>query len=257
MQTGRLEEAEYELRRALAISPDFPPAKAALGYTIRRMGERLEPGAARNEKMAQAEQLLLSALQASARLVDEDGESWWGSLGGLYKRQGRIDDAIDAYMRAAEDTPRSSYPFNNLALLYIEKGDVAGMRRMFRRVEKLADAKVRAEVENYWAYADLVAARAAIGNAPGAQAALEVMLEITPQDSDNPLDLLDATLARVQQALLSEDDTRDQAAGIAPLRETIARAMAQRAAQREQAARTNDATESATRPDAAEVDALA
>jgi tetratricopeptide (TPR) repeat protein len=89
-------------------------------------------------------------------LVDDDGEAWWGSLGGLYRRRGQTEQAIKAYERAAEVTPHSSYPFSNLAMLYMRTKDHESMMKMFKRVERIAHAETQAEVDTYWAYADLL-----------------------------------------------------------------------------------------------------
>src|SRR5690606_30924131 len=83
VQSGQLEEAEYHLNRALEIDPQFWLAMAALGYVYRRIGDKLPPGLERDQTLNKAEAYLLDALRQSPKLVDDDSESWWGSLGGL------------------------------------------------------------------------------------------------------------------------------------------------------------------------------
>ena len=70
-----------------------------------------------NELYNVAEARLLEALQLDPVLLTPDGESYYGTLGSLYRRQGRIEDALDTYRRAADVTPQRSYPFVNLAML--------------------------------------------------------------------------------------------------------------------------------------------
>src|SRR5690606_34472505 len=165
-QSGKLEEAERYLQAALTIEADFAPALATLGYVYRRRGEKMEEGIERITILNLAEKNLVRALELSPKLVDADGESWWGSLGGLYRRRGETDLAIYAYTQASEVTPNSSYAYSNLALLYMQKNDRAKMIDTYKKVEKLAADEVMAEVNNYWAYTDLVTSRLALGMLP-------------------------------------------------------------------------------------------
>ena len=133
-QSGVLEKAEYHLNRALEIEKNFAPALAALGYVSRRIGEKMPEGIERSQILNKAENLLLQGLAISHKLVDDDNESWWGSLGGLYRRRGQIDQAIMAYENAAAITPKSSYAFSNLALLYLQKENKIGRASCRERV---------------------------------------------------------------------------------------------------------------------------
>jgi tetratricopeptide (TPR) repeat protein len=151
--------------------------------------------------MNRAEQFLLRALRLSPKLVDDDGEAWWGSLGGLYRRRGQIDQAIYAYEQAAKVTPHSSYPFSNLALLYMQKRNRDEMLRTYKRVERLARGEVQAEVDNYWAYADLLTSRLALGKIDEAEDALISVFDIAPPDSSYGLESLADTLTRLIDAL--------------------------------------------------------
>jgi tetratricopeptide (TPR) repeat protein len=179
-QSGRLPEGQGHLTRALAIDSDFIPAIAALGYCRRRMAEKLSPGPERDKQFDEAEGMLLKALSASPRSVDEDGESWWGVLGGLYRRKGATEQAIKAYENAATTTPYSSYPINNLALLYGQTLGREAMLEAYRRGERLARSKIQATPDDYWAYADLLVARVALGKTQEAEDALKLVIELLP-----------------------------------------------------------------------------
>lgn len=144
---------------------------------------------------------MLDGLALSPKLVDDDGESWWGSLGGLYRRRGLNEQAIRAYQQAAEVTPHSSYPFSNLAMLYMGEQDRDGMLRMFKRVERLAKGETQADVDNYWAYADLLTAQLALGKFSEAEEALQSLFDTAPSDSPYALELLTDTLGRLMSAL--------------------------------------------------------
>jgi tetratricopeptide (TPR) repeat protein len=148
---------------------------------------------------------MIQALKISPMLVDDDGESWWGALGGLYRRRGQVDQAIYAYERAAEITPHSSYPFSNLALLYMEKNDREKMLATFKRVERLAFGETQAEVDNYWAYADLLASQLALGKTDDAEHALRSVIDIAPESSPYVLTMLIDTLTRLTKALGGEE----------------------------------------------------
>lgn len=203
VQSDHFDDAERHLRRALEIDPEFALAQAALGFTYRRMTDSMLDSPERDLLYNKAENAFLEALQKSPKLVDDDGESWWGSLGGLYRRRGQMNQAIRAYERAAEVTPHSSYPFSNLAMLYMNSQNHDGMMRMFRRVERLAHAETQAEVDNYWAYTDLLTSRLALGKSDNDDV-LTMMLEIAPTETDYPLESLASTLERLMNALGGE-----------------------------------------------------
>ncbi len=204
VQSGALDDAERHLRRALEIDPDFVLATAALGYVYRRMTDGMQPGVDRDRMYNTSEAYLLDALKRAPKLVDEDGESWWGSLGGLYRRRGQLEQAIYAYDQAAMVTPHSSYPFSNLALLYMSKHDRERMMNMYRHVERLARGEAMADVDNYWAYADILTSLLALGRTSEAEEALESVFAIAPPDSPYALESLADTLVRLLDALGGE-----------------------------------------------------
>ena len=203
-QAGQLDDAERHLKLALDIEKDFAPALAVLGYTYRRMAERMDEGHERDMLQNQAEQLLQRALALSPRLVDDDGESWWGSLGGLYRRRGQIDQAIRAYTQAGEVTPNSSYAFSNLALLYMQQGNRNKMIETYRKVEELAIGEVQSDPDNYWANADLLTSRLALDKYEEAQKALQGLFVTAPLDSSWALDSQMDTMSRLALALEPE-----------------------------------------------------
>ncbi len=133
---GELEAALQNHRKSLEIDENFAPAMVALGFAYRRIGQKMDPGIEQSEMYNQAEQWMLKGLKVSPRLIDEEGESWWGALGGLYSRREQISQAINAYEQAKVVTPYSSYPFGNLATLYGRESRVDDMLAMYARVEK-------------------------------------------------------------------------------------------------------------------------
>jgi tetratricopeptide (TPR) repeat protein len=200
-QMGRLDEAQEHLTYALTLRDDFAPALAALGYVTRRKAEKMSQGLDRDKMLNEAERLILAGLSISPNLVDDDGESWWGSLAGLYRRRGQIDAAIDAYDRAAKVTPKSSYAFSNLALLFGQKQDRQRMLRSYQRVEQLAWGEIQKDADNYWAYADLVTSRLALGKVKEADEAVVEMFSIAPKGSTHEFESLRDTLKNLSNAL--------------------------------------------------------
>lgn len=205
VQSGQLSDAERHLQQALSIDPEFHLAMAALGYVYRRIGDKLPEGLERDEMLNKAEAHLIKALRLSPKLVDDDSESWWGSLGGLYRRRGQIDQAIYAYEQAAKVTPHSSYPFSNLAMLYMGRHNREQMLQTFRRVERLARGEVQAEVDNYWAYADLLTSRLALGKIDEADDALTSVFDLASASSPYALEALVDTLTRLLDSLGGPD----------------------------------------------------
>jgi tetratricopeptide (TPR) repeat protein len=253
-QSDRFNEALESLQKALDLNPSFVPAKAALGYVYRRMGDEVDKAirhltnqpkpdetfptelevlqkmnqlsilqvhfpetpakdeAEKAERVSRlndefgrlynkSESYFFEALQELPKLIDEDGESWQGALGGLYRRRGMIKDAIIAYEKGTRVTPKSSYPFSNLAMLYAQEHRIDDMERMFRRVEQLALSEVQADVDNNWAFNDLVTSRLALGKAKEANDALEEALHIASKDSPYALKSLTDTLERLLKFL--------------------------------------------------------
>jgi tetratricopeptide (TPR) repeat protein len=200
-QSGELDEALDHLNRSLELDISFAPSQAARGYVYRRMGDKMELGVDRDIMYNRAEENFLLALQASPKLMDEDSESWWGSLGGLYRRRGQVQQAIYAYERCADVTPHSSYPFSNLALLYAQTQNRKRMIETYKRVEQLAWGEIQQDVDNYWAYADLIVARLALGKLKETEEVLDTALQTAPSDSPYTLDSLLETLERLSNAL--------------------------------------------------------
>jgi tetratricopeptide (TPR) repeat protein len=75
----------------------LPAAQAALAYAYRKKGDQAQTRAEQQDFYYKAEGFFREALRFNPGLLDIDGESWSGALGGLYQKQGRIADAIGAY----------------------------------------------------------------------------------------------------------------------------------------------------------------
>lgn len=171
-----LEDAEIHLQQAREIyrlraestedqqiELDFAPALAALGLTLRKKAARMDEHDTQREiMMDQAKHALITALQLQPSLVDEDGESWYGSLGGWYMRNGNSEKAIECYEKAARVTPNSSYPLVNLARLYMDRGNRTMMLSKFQQAERAARAKTQSEPSDFYSHGDLLTVCAAL-----------------------------------------------------------------------------------------------
>ena len=147
--------AIQKLERALRIDPDFAPALAAMGLAQRRMGDTEQDTMKRRQLWSQAEFNLNKALEADPTLIDADNESYFGTLGGLYRRQGRDMDALQAYEDAVKITPNNSYPVGNLAMLYKKFDNEDGAQRMYDRAIEIAEAILDDHPGDTWARLDL------------------------------------------------------------------------------------------------------
>jgi tetratricopeptide (TPR) repeat protein len=218
-QIGDLGKAKHHYERAIEREKNFAPALAGLGYVFRRFGEnigselgkgnlsedmRMHKTIERDQMLNRSEDFLLQALNLSPKLVDDDGESYWGILGGLYKRRGQIDQAIEAYKKVTEVTPQSSYGYGNLALLYQKKNDRVAMLKTYERVEQIASKEAVAEAGNFWGYSDLIVSSFAIGKMEQAKNAIPIAISIAPIDSPYMLQGLTDTLKELENFLEKE-----------------------------------------------------
>jgi len=229
IQMGDYEKAKQYYEDALKRDPTFAPALAGQGFVYRRMGEQtmrsmsqenlsyadeIKLNITRDQFLNESERLLLKALELSPKLVDDDGESYWGLLGGLYKRRGQVEQAINAYKRVTEVTPQSSYGFSNLAFLYTRTHDVNNMLQTYRQVERIAQYEAEATAGNFWGNADLIISSYAIGKIEQAEKTLPVAISIAPFDSPYMLEGLVDTLEDLMEALAKDTQYKDRVQAI-------------------------------------------
>jgi tetratricopeptide (TPR) repeat protein len=199
IRTDQLDEAIFHLTEALDEAEEDPkataPTQAVLGLAIRKKGDRVDDLMERNRIYNQAESYLIRATTDDPQLLNEDGESYFGVLGSLYRRQGRDQDAIMAYERAARATPRRSYPEINLAMLYLEREDQGQFERHRRQAETKSRRRLQDTPEDYWAIHDLALALLLRGDVETAYKHFEEALEITPD-----VMTLDSVIARLEFA---------------------------------------------------------
>jgi|GEM_PF-484281 tetratricopeptide (TPR) repeat protein len=228
IKRGKIGEAIEHLEEALRFMPHLDHAKAALGFAYRRQAEAMPEGDARDRKMLDGQTLLREALMNTPNLVDDDGESWWGSLGGLHRRLDQPKQAIEAYQRAAAVTPHSSYPFGQLALLLMVEKRRDEMLQTYKRIEKLARSETLANLENYYGFSDLLTAQLAQGKVSEANETLEDLFNTAPKETDEPLESQIITLNRLLDALGGAGEAPHIADFIQKIREEIERRVQKR-----------------------------
>lgn len=180
IEKGQYGTAIERLQHALEIESDFVPAIAALGLANRREGDQMDDRHQRNERYNVAEARLLEAMSKDPALLTPDGESYYGTLGSLYRRQERIDDALDSYRRASEVTPRRSYPFVNLAMLYMEKGQEQLRDQNLLIAERNARRRLDDTPTDYWAFYDAALIQLIRGDEDQAIRYFKDAFEVTP-----------------------------------------------------------------------------
>ncbi len=173
-------DLERGLKHLQTSGTDFPPAEAAMAYALRLIGDQQKDVNERNRYYAQAEQHFINALNNDPQVRDIGGESFYGVLGGLYRRQGRIADAIRCYREAERLTPQSSYPVNNLAMLYLIQGDMQQADRYYSKAKGMAAQALNNNPSDYWSRFDLITASAALGEFDEAKHHLNIILENPP-----------------------------------------------------------------------------
>jgi tetratricopeptide (TPR) repeat protein len=177
---SQLGDPERAIPLLRASAEEFPQAEAALGYALRLQAARQSDESARKRLYNEAERHFLRALERDPQARDINGASFYAALGGLYRRQERYKDAIDAYERAAHVTPHSSYPLNNLAMLHLMQGDLNQAEGAFRKSLRIAARVVDGDPFDHWARFDLITAQVALGDYKAAEDQFELLAESPP-----------------------------------------------------------------------------
>ncbi|MCL4879149.1 MAG: hypothetical protein KJ064_21005 [Anaerolineae bacterium] len=197
LRRGNLDESIEHLTeaftRARVSGEDASvPAQAALGLALRYKGDQTTDPMERNRLYNQAEHYLLEATRSDPQLLTDDRESYFGVLGSLYRRQGRTLDAIQVYHRAAEMTPRRSYPQINLAMLYLNNHDPNQAEKYRQSAEAKARRRLEDTPEDYWAWHDVALSQLLGGNVDEAMRHFNEGIELSPDISS-----LESVLARL------------------------------------------------------------
>jgi|GEM_PF-6926396 len=209
LQASQNERARAYFEKTIKIDSEFHHAIAALGFTYRRIGEIIDNAPERQDMFDRAEAFLRRALGMDSNLVDFEGESWHGSLAGLYRRTGQIEKAKYHYTLAEEVTPLSSYPSGNLARLEIISGS-KNINERYLKVRRLAQLEISINIGNYWAWADLLTAYLVLGENDDARSTLDNLLDAIPDMIVDVLPRVVETLNDILNAPAYDNDLRDR-----------------------------------------------
>jgi tetratricopeptide (TPR) repeat protein len=152
----RLEDGIEHLKKAIE-GDDFPAANVSYAYALRLRGDNETDPTRREMWYAEATAIFLKEFTKNPELMDISGESAYGALAGLYRRQGRIDKAIEIYEHA-----QNSYPVNNLAILNYLRGNREEARKYFEMSQDMANQKLVSRRSDYWTWFDLITAKVAL-----------------------------------------------------------------------------------------------
>lgn len=191
------EQLERCLGEVLKHNPEHVHTLIQLGALNRRQGQNAEKDddtKTRDAEFEAAEQLFRQALRIQPDILDDSGESVWCSLGGIIRRRAlvheangdttkfevRIDEAIECYKKGSL-VKKSSYPFNNLGLLYMKKQNVEQMKENFKLVELFAQSRRMLDPSDEWVHNDYFISKVVGENIDGAHEALQTVLVIAPK----------------------------------------------------------------------------
>ncbi len=174
---GQRAIAESALERAVALEPDAVETRLARGY-IAYWGYRDYPAA-------------LEAFLAADEQSPDDPDIA-GAVGNIYRRQGRLDDAIRYYERRAELNPSHPQAHTTLAGTYAANGQYADILTEADRLLELNDG--RGHIWRFWAHLHS-------GDTAAAWAALPEIRSTANADGPGFFDVVRATMRRDDAAL--------------------------------------------------------
>jgi Flp pilus assembly protein TadD len=177
---GRLAEAEAILRQILAAVPDHHAAWHMLGLIAFEVG-----------KLPLATQLIAHAVR-----LDGAVPLYHRNLGELYRRLGRLDEAVAAGQRATELAPNDLEAHYNLGLALTDKGEWDAAIRAYRRALEL-------NLNHGLSWNNLGAALEKQGDLAGAEAAYARAVALNPahHEAQNNLGAIYSQQGRLVDAI--------------------------------------------------------
>jgi hypothetical protein len=161
---GSLDDGVQRLREVLRLQPDWPDAQAALGVGLRRKAKKSSENA-RRDLFNESNGYLLQALGQNHGLLDLNRESFWGPMAGNARDAGDIERAIAYYEEALKVTPGSSYPWGNLAGLYLEqKRPETTILKTFESTLQSAQMELSFNPRDYYNMMDIAMAATMLGH---------------------------------------------------------------------------------------------
>jgi tetratricopeptide (TPR) repeat protein len=139
LQNQEIQAAKAAFEAALALDPDYAPARFGLVTACARLG--LEEEAREHQvKLREAREERTGELRAQrvayddVRLLRVDIARLYTDMAGVYLAQGRPDAAEQLWQRAARMHAENRESRQGLAFLYLQQGDHAATIRMLREL---------------------------------------------------------------------------------------------------------------------------
>ena len=108
------------LQEAFERAPNWPSAEAAYGVALRRIARNAGDEGLFKLKVNRLEaacERLRHALEVDGDLLDPNREPYWGTLGGILRDLGELEQALAAYEEGLRIAPSSSYLLGNRSAL--------------------------------------------------------------------------------------------------------------------------------------------
>jgi len=158
LEVGRLDDAEARFRLALEFHPGFAEPHANLGLVMLERGD-----------LGEAEHCFRAAIR-----IDPDFDEAWANLGVVLLRMDRVDDATRAFEEALAIDPGHVGARQNLADVWMMRGDHGQARAHLMRLVQLVErpgSPAWARANGMLAYAEL-----RLGRSEAARARAETVL---------------------------------------------------------------------------------
>ncbi len=130
LDAGRQDDAYSKFQETIALEPDNPTAMYNLA--VLEM-DRLDPA----EALTRFEKVVALSYQESDTEMTEIRARALASIGILYQRQGRLDDARQAFLDATRANPREPTAWQSLAMLHLEQQDYTEAASALERAHEL------------------------------------------------------------------------------------------------------------------------
>lgn len=174
LRRGQYEEGISKLK-PISQRTDLLVAQASYAYALRLKADKSMSQTSKKHDYDTARQVFEELMKKDSNLLDISGECAFGALAGLHKREGDYDKARKIYEHCHAVTPHSSYPVNNLALLYYrfskhinldtEQDARAIALGYFEQARNRARYAINISSAEYWNLFDLLTADVALEKA--------------------------------------------------------------------------------------------
>jgi Flp pilus assembly protein TadD len=146
---GKFEEALSYFKKATRVNSQYAKAYKQMGLIYQKLG-RLDEAQGCLERAADLHLILKEENEAEEILntvlsLRPDTTNVYNSLGILYRRQGRLDEALSAYQKALKVHPDDENIYFNLSRVFLDKNDKFQAQDSLRKALALSPGFVAAQ----------------------------------------------------------------------------------------------------------------